>query len=149
MVDGGIDSDKPGAAIFAQVLRDRIRSWQIDKSPFHAHLVSALSLMQDHPDMSLTKCRQALEALINEQHQKRVGNTGTKRLDQLMTELKRQGALPRKISALCEVVRELGNVGAHPIFDDEHLTHREAAVSLLALALIVEWYVRSTEGNQS
>jgi hypothetical protein len=64
-------------------------------------------------------------------------------LESLIREAAKAGALPRKISALCEVVRELGNVGAHPIPDEEKVSHREAQLATTALLLIFEWYNRA------
>jgi hypothetical protein len=139
-----VDLVTPGAALLG-VLRDRITRWGLNETPFAAQLHSALDLVQTHPDMALTKCRQILEGCVIRLHQDKIGNTGTRRLEQILGELNRQNLLPRKVVALCEVVRELGNVGAHPLFDDETLTYREAGLALLSLFLVVEWYVRSAK----
>jgi Domain of unknown function (DUF4145) len=126
-----------------EVIDIRITAWRLDDSPFSDDLAQAKRLLRQHPDMGLAKCRQTLERCLHELHAERIGNPGTKRLEQLIQDLGRAGVLPRKVLALAEVVRELGNVGVHPIFDAEGLTHREAQIALLSLLIVLEWYARS------
>jgi hypothetical protein len=135
--------DKPRTNWIVEVIRRRINDAALHNSPFAAALRRAQELVMTDPDMGLAKCRQVLESILSRLHRDTIGNPGTKRLEQLVSDLARQGKLPRKVHALCEVVRELGNVGAHPIYDDELLSHREALISLQALVIVLEWQVRA------
>jgi hypothetical protein len=101
-----------------------------------------LALISTDPDMALTKSRVILERLITYIFVTRVGPSGTRPLESLIRDAGKAGVLPRKVAALCDVVREMGNVGAHPILDDEKVTHREAQLATMALLLIFEWYNR-------
>jgi hypothetical protein len=121
----------------------RVAHWGLATFSFSEDLTRVGALMKTDPDMALAKCRQILESRLHMLHAERVGPAGTKRLEQLISDLSRAGALPRKVIALCEVVRELGNVGVHPILDDEKLGHSEAHIALQSLTIILEWYVRS------
>lgn len=121
----------------------RILQAHLRHLPIFHDLERAMLLVDNNPDMGLAKCRQILETTLYELHRDSLGNPGTKRLEQLIADLARQGKLPRKVLALCEVVRELGNVGVHPIYDDEELSHREAQIALQALVIVLEWHSRS------
>jgi hypothetical protein len=123
------------------------RQVEIDPSTLgEIHRVRAL--ISTDPDMALAKARVLLERIAVTLFDKTVGKVGTRPLDALLRELSKSGILPRKVYCLCEVVRELGNVGVHPILDDEKVTHREAQISLLALLLVVEWYERRAQSTQ-
>jgi pSer/pThr/pTyr-binding forkhead associated (FHA) protein len=131
------------ATVIWEVIQGRIEAAELHNSPVAAALQRAQELVRTDPDMGLAKCRQILENTLSELHRDTIGSPGTKRLEQLISDLARQGRLPRKVHALCEVVRELGNVGAHPIYDDEFLSHREAQISLQALVIVLEWQARA------
>jgi hypothetical protein len=128
---------------FSPVIERRIEKAQLKATLFSRELVRVQELLRTDPDMALTKCRQILESSVYQLHKTAIGNPGTKRLEQLIADLARQAALPRKIVALCEVVRELGNVGTHPIYDDEKPTHQEAQIALLSLIVVLDWFRRS------
>jgi hypothetical protein len=104
-----------------------------------------MDLIPANPDMALSKCRVILEEVLARRHRALLGDPGKRMLEQLIRDLTAKGFLPRKVKALCEVVRELGNTGAHPILDDEKVTHREAQVALLSLMTILEWHGRQTD----
>src|SRR5262249_18659582 len=105
------------------VVASRIDRWKLTDSPFFADLVRAQALTPTDADMALAKCRQILEGCLTSLYSRTIGSPGTRKLEELIRDLGRHKALPRKVFALCEVVRELGNVGAHPIYDDELLTY--------------------------
>jgi hypothetical protein len=126
-----------------EVIESRIEDAALHKAPVAAALRRAQELVMTDPDMCLAKCRQILESTLSGLHRDTIGSPGTKRLEQLISDLARQGKLPRKVQALCEVVRELGNVGVHPIYDDELLSHREALISLQTLVIVLEWQGRA------
>jgi hypothetical protein len=126
-----------------QILGRRIRSANIDSSEYRYEILSAIQLLEFNPDMCLTKCRKILELTLYKLYSKLLGNPGTRMLDQLVSDLGRQKLLPRKVVSLCFVVRELGNAGSHPIYDDEQLTHREAQIALLSLINILDWALRA------
>jgi hypothetical protein len=128
-----------------EVISIRLERWGLREGPFGDELARACDLADGDPDMALTKSRKILEGCLYALHKQRIGPPGTRRLEQLIVDLGRAGVLPRKMLALCEVVRELGNVGAHPIYDGEDLSHREAQLAVLTLTLILEWYVRRRE----
>lgn len=129
---------------FEHLIAARMTRWQLDESEFGPDLDRAKSLVHTDPDMALAKCRVTLERCLWRFHEKTLGPAGTKPLEQLIRDLGRKSTIPRKIAALADVVRELGNVGAHPIIDDEDLSHREAQIAMLTLVLILEWYERTT-----
>ncbi len=120
----------------------RIKTMGLDKGPFGPGLSRVKRLVGSDPDMALTKCRQILERCLHDLVIRHVGDPGTQPLERIIQLLGRAKVLPRKLQALAEVIRELGNVGAHPVYDDEHLSHREAQIALSALTLVLEWFVR-------
>jgi HEPN domain-containing protein len=126
------------------VLLRRMKRWGLSESVFGQDLVAALRLVRDHPDMCLTKCRQILERVLHLFFRVKLGEPGTRNVKVLIQELGKSRHLPRKLMALCEVLRELGNVGAHPIHDPEHVSEREAELGLHSLLLILEWVHRTT-----
>jgi hypothetical protein len=140
---------RQGQMVFLNgVLDGRVERWSLSGEPFSADLDLARALVESVPDMALAKCRQLLEGQLHLLHEARLGPAGTRSLDQLIRDLARADVLPRKVLALCEVVRELGNAGAHPIYDDEKLTHAEAHIALQSLTIILEWYVRTQKPAQ-
>jgi hypothetical protein len=132
--------------VVESVIEKRTERLGLGETPFAADFREARELMKGHPDMALTKCRKILESCLNRLHRDHSSEPGTRRLEQLIGDGGRQGWMPRKVLALCEVVRELGNVGSYPIYDDEKLTHREAQIAVLSLMLVLEWYARSRQG---
>jgi hypothetical protein len=132
-----------------QVFRRRIRNANIDNSQYRDEVISAIELSEFNPDMCLTKCRKILERIVHQLHDELLGKPGTKPLEQLVADLGRHGKLPRKVMSLCLVVRELGNAGSHPIYDDEQLSYREAQIAILSLINILDWTIRSRSAGNS
>jgi hypothetical protein len=126
------------------ILRRRIRRLDLERGAFGDAITAIARLTEDDPDMALAKCRQTLERVLTAVFRQR-RDPGTRPLEQLIKELQREQVLPRKIVALCEVIRELGNVGAHAVHDDETVTYREALIAFNALTLVLDWYGRSSE----
>jgi hypothetical protein len=126
------------------VLKTRLDRWGLPLQETGKILKDATSLIDSQPDMALTKCRKALELLITRLFAAKIGEPSRKvNLDAMLDQLERKGHMPRKIVSLSHTVRILGNTGAHPILDDEDVTHREAQLTASATSLIVEWYQRS------
>jgi hypothetical protein len=136
-----------GLLTIGAIIDGRMERWWLKGSNFFKDLARAKALLPTDPDMALTKTRQILERCMAELHEKAHGPCGTKPLEQLVRDLSRDGILPRKVLALCEVVRELGNAGAHPICDEEKLTYREGQIALLSLLIVLKWYVCQESGN--
>lgn len=130
------------AELATALITTRIENANIANTQFQFEIHRAHELISTDPDMSMAKCRVILESLLIHLHKHTAGNPGTKRLEQLIRDLSSREVLPRKINSLCDVVRELGNVGSHPVLDDEKTSHREAQLALLGLIIIVEWYSR-------
>jgi hypothetical protein len=106
-------------------------------------------MVSENPDMAMTKCPKILEAIAHSLFAEHVQAPGTRNLNTLINGLNQGGHLPRKILALAQVIRELGNVGSHPIYDDETLSHREALLALAATTILLEWHVRVGAGRSA
>ena len=131
------------------LIETRIESANLVNPLYQFEIYRANELVWTDPQMALAKVRTILEGIMTRLHERAIGNPGTKRLDQLIRDLSTKGVLPRKILANCEVVRELGNVGSHPILDGEIVTHKEAQLALLALLIVIEWYNRVPTGDRA
>ncbi len=126
----------------------RIRRWELDRGEHAEALQAIVGLVKTNPDMALAKCRQTLEAVLTRLYQGQVGDPRKRPLENLIRDLRNAGVLPRKLVALCEIVRELGNIGAHPILDDEHISHREARIALSSFIVFLEWHARATRTQE-
>ena len=149
IVDGSEVQKLPESGIidlFEHLMDLRMKRWKLDQSEFSEAMIEARKLLrQKHPAAALVTCRTILEGCLGKFFEKHIGKTGNMPLDEVLRNFSRKAGLPRKVYALAMVVKELGNVGAHHIRppDFEHLSHREAQISLLALALLLEWYHRT------
>jgi hypothetical protein len=141
----GISLDGPAEIDpFEHLLDQRVKRWELDRGEFGPDLLRLRALVRPDPGIAPAKCRVILVAVMRTEHERAAGRAGTKPLEQIIRDLARQGGLPRKVQALAEAVRELGNAGSHPIPDGEDLCHREAQVAALALLLILEWHRRAS-----
>jgi hypothetical protein len=123
-----------------EVIGFRLTHWSLRSSPYGPALEDILDLIKHrHPDMAIAKCRHVLEQVVSDLFRDHIGDPGTRPLEQAIRDLSKADAIPRKIRALCEVVRELGNVGSHALPDAERLSARDAYLAAQALTLVLDW----------
>jgi uncharacterized protein (DUF697 family) len=108
-----------------QELRDEVRQ--------------AVTLAELDPQMSLMRARRALEFMVREVFERRVGQrAGTQPLENLLQRIVKDGYLPRRVAAYANAVREMGNLGAHSF--GERINQSDVLSSLNQLTVILDWY---------
>lgn len=99
------------------------------------------------PEMALVRSRRVVECVLNAVAMKEGVTVGTKRLDQLLGDLKRNGNLPRIIEKYCRILQDFGNLGAHEVEVIESseslgMPPTDLRVVVIPLEAVIHWYLK-------
>jgi CheY-like chemotaxis protein len=104
-------------------------------------LLKTVQIAAIRPNMALAHTRWQLELVVRDVFRRKYGhNPGTKPLENLLQQLKKDCHLPSRIAAHANSVRELGNTGVHEGEAAEPVTQADVHVSMMQLALVMDWY---------
>ena len=100
----------------------------------------AIDIAQRDPEMSLIRSRRVLEYIVVDIYDESLKpkRAGTQPLEGLVQTLVREGQFPNRLAAYADMVRGLGNVGAHG--REKGVSSQDVLNSLSNLLPIVEWY---------
>lgn len=102
----------------------------------------AIAIADKDPEMALTRSRKVLEYVVRDVFERRINEPpGTRPLENLLQRLTKEGFFPARLEAYANVIRALGNVGAHRY--GEQVTQADVVRSLTQLLPILEWYFES------
>lgn len=99
------------------------------------------------PEMALVRSRRVVECVLNAVAVKEGIPVGTKRLDQLLGDLKRNGSIPRIIEKYCRVLQDFGNLGAHETdviesTESSIMSPEDLRVVTIPLEAVIRWYIK-------
>ena len=96
------------------------------------------AIASNDPEMALIRTRKVLEYVVRDVYTRHLGKPpGTQPLESLL-QLAKEGFFPLRLKAYANVVKDLGNVGAHSF--GEGCTQEDVQRSLTQLLPILEWY---------
>jgi hypothetical protein len=122
-----------------QDLLDRVEQLSAQVQELRDEVKQAVAIADLDPQMSLTRARRALEFIVREVFERRVGHcAGTQPLENLLQRIIKDGYLPRRVAAYANGVRELGNLGTHSF--GERISQSDVLSSLNQLTVILDWY---------
>jgi hypothetical protein len=91
------------------------------------------------PEMALIRTRKLLEFVVHDWYERSFQeNPGSRPLENLIQRLIKEQKLPKKLAASANLIRELGNVGAHGFGEGVGVGDVEGAVG--HLVPLLEWY---------
>lgn len=97
-------------------------------------------------EMALVRARRALDVMLRSTCRAEDIEPGTRPLDELLTQLRRAGVLPRVVESHCRVIKDFGNLAAHGVeadgeANDECLTEVEVEMATRGLETAFRWYL--------
>ena len=100
----------------------------------------AIDIAQRDPEMSLIRSRKVLEYIVVDIYDESLKPklAGTQPLEGLVQTLVKEGQFPNRLAAYADMVRGLGNVGAHG--REKGVSAQDVLSSLSNLLPIVEWF---------
>jgi hypothetical protein len=97
------------------------------------------AIASNDPEMALIRTRKVLEYVVRDVYARHLGRPpGTQPLENLLQQIAKEGYFPLRLKAYANVVKDLGNVGAHSF--GEGCTQEDVQRSLTQLLPILEWY---------
>jgi Domain of unknown function (DUF4145) len=97
------------------------------------------AIASNDPEMALIRTRKVLEYVVRDVYTRHLGMPlGTQPLESLLQQLAKEGFFPLRLKAYANVVKDLGNVGAHSF--GEGCTQEDVQRTLTQLLPILEWY---------
>jgi formylglycine-generating enzyme required for sulfatase activity len=122
-----------------QHLIDRLNQLSDQFQELRSGVLRAVQIADEDPEMALIRSRKVLEYVVRDVFVRRVGEPpGTRPLENLIQRLVKDGHFPPRLEAYTEIIRKLGNVGAH--YFGERISAADVYQSLTQLMLILEWY---------
>lgn len=119
-----------------------------DSGPSYAELREGMVRLTEtttaDPEAALVRLRKTLEFVVHSAYERQFHEPpGTRPLENLLQRLSREGCLPRRLTAFANLVRDLGNVGAH-LFG-EGISRDDVAKALEQLLPILQWHAGASE----
>ncbi len=109
----------------------------------------AIDIAQRDPEMSLIRARKVLEYIVVDIYDDALKpkRAGTQPLEGLVQALVKEGQFPNRLAAYADMVRGLGNVGAHG--REKGVSSQDVLNSLSNLLPIVEWFFEHRKSPDS
>ncbi|MFO0953795.1 MAG: DUF4145 domain-containing protein [Isosphaeraceae bacterium] len=128
-----------------QELQRRSRAIPPAFAPLAEGVRRAITLAEQDADAALVRCRRELERVVRPAFERRVGEpAGNRPLNEMVQRLVKDGHMPRRVAAYANVVRELGNIGAHETGSDrdEPVGVDDVAYAVDQLLEVIEWHIK-------
>lgn len=129
-------------------LQEKIAKPPVSESRYRPYLEEAIAQIAPFPRSALNTCRVTLEQLLQDLYLERMNTPyGTRDIKLMLSDLKKAKLLPIKVKCWCESVREMGNLGSHPV--REGIKSSDAETVFQMLLPIIEWYETSKPTSES
>jgi hypothetical protein len=118
----------------------RLDSMETKMDEMRQDVLRSLEFLEKDPDVVVLKLRRNLEAIVRDLFTTRIKqDPGTRPMEELIRTLRREKQIPRVVATHMNTVREIGNLGAHPLDPGERIGLDDVAPGLHAFVSIFEW----------